>query len=304
FIVFSHGAGLAGWVLAIPVWPVSWQGRILEALRGHSAKAWFFFQTQILALSFAAGNLLAFFIMLLATDINFVWRSTLLEASDILPLLDFIAWPWQFWQPGQPGLELLRQTQDFRLQADSLDAGITGLWWRYVLAAQLCYNLLPRTLMLLYARYHYRRHSRLEKPPSRPVGPEPVNKIPQTGNLAEVQYRITGPWSLVNWADAPEFCLEYISEGLGQPQRVYAVTSLDDSSLAQAVQGQSRPVVLVKSWEPPLGELRDYLGKGPGYILPLDWTETEVGRIKPVHLQEWQRFCGSLSNWKLLQVAP
>jgi hypothetical protein len=65
-------------------------------------------------------------------------------------------------------------------------------------------------------------------------------------------------------------------------------------------------LVLVKSWEPPLGELGDYLhslsGSQQKFILPLDWGEGVVKPITANHLNEWRRFCGTLSGWQLLQL--
>jgi hypothetical protein len=66
-------------------------------------------------------------------------------------------------------------------------------------------------------------------------------------------------------------------------------------------------VVLVKSWEPPLAELGDYLSALPEsmqrFILPLDWDEDSVQPIREIHLHEWRRFCGTLAGWQLLQLA-
>jgi hypothetical protein len=61
--------------------------------------------------------------------------------------------------------------------------------------------------------------------------------------------------------------------------------------------------VLVKSWEPPMGELRDFLQSlpQPGFVLPLDWHESQLRAVKASHLKEWRRFSASLSGWSVLQ---
>ncbi|MFT7133731.1 MAG: hypothetical protein ACI81O_002449, partial [Cyclobacteriaceae bacterium] len=62
-------------------------------------------------------------------------------------------------------------------------------------------------------------------------------------------------------------------------------------------------VVLVKGWEPPLGELQDYLQSlvTGSYLLPVDWDESGVRRLTDVHLEEWRRFAGELDGWSVLQ---
>jgi hypothetical protein len=64
--------------------------------------------------------------------------------------------------------------------------------------------------------------------------------------------------------------------------------------------------VLVKSWEPPLAELADYLQTGDGYLMPLDWklsgSESTRKAIEPFHLEEWRRFTALQENWELLQL--
>jgi hypothetical protein len=70
--------------------------------------------------------------------------------------------------------------------------------------------------------------------------------------------------------------------------------------------GQSTSiVVLVKSWNAPLGELKDILATlnsaESKYILPLDWGESAVNVPSPIHLKEWQRFAATLLNWEILQ---
>jgi len=122
FIVSGRGRGLAGWILELPFLPPRLAAEVLNLGLSGSRKSWLFYQTQVLALSFALGGLLVYLLLLIVSDISFVWRSTLLEAADLLPVLPVLAMPWWFWPEAQPGLDLLRQTQDFRLSVQTAGA--------------------------------------------------------------------------------------------------------------------------------------------------------------------------------------
>ena len=52
-----------------------------------------------------------------------------------------------------------------------------------------------------------------------------------------------------------------------------------------------------------MGELRDFLQSlpQPGFVLPLDWHESQLRAVKASHLKEWRRFSASLSGWSVLQ---
>ena len=153
--VSGSSKGLVSGLFELPILPRQFSAEVVALAGSGSRKAWLLYQTQWLTLSFGGGGVLIYFLLLLGTDISFVWRSTLLEATDLLPLLNTLAIPWLFWPEAQPGLELLQRTQDFRLSAQSSDAPELGQWWKFILAAQCTYNLLPRTMMLLFTRYRY-----------------------------------------------------------------------------------------------------------------------------------------------------
>src|SRR5690554_4070306 len=160
----KRGRGFSGLVLDLPLWPRHWRRSLLAFSVPSARRAWFFYQSQVLALGFGLGGLAAFFVLLLGSDLSFVWRSTLLSADDLFPTLRALALPWAFWPEAQPSLELLRQSQDFRLSTPDFEAGSLGRWWRYVLAAQCTYNLLPRAAMLLAARSHFLGEAREPAP--------------------------------------------------------------------------------------------------------------------------------------------
>ena len=157
FLIRKSGHGLAGWMLELPLWPATIRQEALAIAPGKERKFWLFYQTQLASLAFTLGGLSAFFLLLVGTDISFVWRSTLLQATDLLPVLKFLALPWSFWSEAQPSLALLQQSQDFRLGTTELNSEQLGRWWKYAVAAQVTYMLMPRAIMALVARSIYLR---------------------------------------------------------------------------------------------------------------------------------------------------
>lgn len=306
FIVSGGGRGLAGWILELPILPQRLAVEILNLGLSGSRKSWLFYQTQVLALSFACGGLLVYLLLLIGSDISFVWRSTLLEAADLLPVLSVLALPWWFWPEAQPGLELLQQTQDFRLGVQGVDAPVLGRWWKYVFAAQCTYNLLPRTLMLLIAKHRYEHPVSAPSISQEQPGRNPLNRLADEAVLAPVVDIITSPYILLDWAKSPDFCRTHISKLIGAPVEVRGIEPLPLATAADNALATQSLLVLVKSWEPPLGELGDYLhslsGSQQKFMLPLDWGEGAVKPITANHLNEWRRFCGTLSGWQLLQL--
>ena len=79
-LLFSGGFNLAQCLRRLPLWsPV--QQQLWRKLKQQSMDSlWFFHASQIMAICFSLAGLLVFFLLLLATDVNFVWRSTILNA--------------------------------------------------------------------------------------------------------------------------------------------------------------------------------------------------------------------------------
>lgn len=310
FLLRDHGKGLAGYVLDLPLWPRQLQQQVLTLSTEKSHKYWLFYQTQVVALAFGVGGLLAFVVLLLGSDISFVWRSTLLEATDLLPVLNTLALPWRFWAEAQASLSLLQQSQDFRLAEPQYTATVLGQWWKYALAAQCCYNLIPRAVMLFIALRLYRHKIETAEISSSAKSSDnkSLNAMPLPGRLAPVVTRAELDYVLLNWSGAPEYCLHFAEQQFGHPKLLIDAAQLHAAAIPSALSKESALVVMVKSWEPPLAELADYLSglkSGPAksyLLLPLDFEDGEVRSTRDLHLQEWQRFAGALDNWSVLQA--
>lgn len=303
--------GLVSGLFELPILPRQFATEVVALAASGRRKAWLIYQTQCVTLSFAGGGLLVYLLLLLGSDISFVWRSTLLEATDLLPLLNTLAIPWLFWPEAQPGLELLQRTQDFRLSAQSTNAPVLGQWWKFILAAQCTYNLLPRTLMLLITRYRYLRQQENHSSQAANAQTSPrLNTGQDDRSLVPIVYSVAAPYVLLNWGNAPAVCQQSVASRLGAPGNTLSVDTLAVPGQGEAELLSHSVVVLVKSWEPPLAELGDYLlalpesrsKGGARYLLPMDWTEQQVVPTRPNHLDEWRRFCSTLPGWQLLQL--
>jgi len=310
FLITGGRKGLVGWMLELPILPKHLAAEVTNIGLSGRRKTWLFYQTQIVTLSFALGGVLVYLLLLIGSDISFVWRSTLLQAPDLYPALNFLAAPWFFWSEAQPSLELLQQTQDFRLSAQTADVPVLGQWWKYIFAAQFTYNLLPRAIMLVVSRNRFLQVSfvAMEYSPLLPKSEASLRSSSKEQSLAAVVYTIPVPYVLLDWAAAPDFCHKHIKKFFGNPTSECKIEPLQEYKLDQLFGELENQVVLVlvKSWEPPLGELWDYLSalpdKNQKFILPLDWDESSVKPIRDNHLSEWRRFCVTLNDWQLLQL--
>ena len=300
------GKGLAGWILEIPLWPRHLTLALSRLGLTHGRELWLFYQTQILAVSFSVGCLLLYLLLLLGSDISFVWRSTLLEPDDLFPALQAIGVPWHFWSEAQASLALIEQTRDFRLDPQGMSQPVVGLWWKYILATQLVYNLLPRSVMLLVARQKYR--ARLQQNLRRPVRDsqcQPTGAADVENSLAHLTRTVALPYTLLDWAGVSSNCSARVQQLLGDAIEILPIDPLQHQ-IEMHSPGDHSVVVVVKSWEPPLAELADRLkdvdSNADKLILPLDWNDAGVRQPTPAHLDEWRRFAATLAGWQVLQL--
>lgn len=312
FLLRKSSRGLAGWLLELPLWPTRVRQEALALVPGVERKYWLFYQTQLASLAFATGGLVAFILLLIGTDVSFVWRSTLLQATDLLPLLRFLALPWSFWSEAQPTLGLLQQSQDFRLATPELTSAQLGQWWKYAFAAQVTYMVLPRAIMAFVARSVYLgKQVVAEVAKSRKVlHVDNMNTVPMTGQLAPLIASVKPDYLLIDWGSVPMVLAESLFKQLGRPGQILRAGPLSKADPEKLQRSSGAAIVVaVKAWEPPMGELQDYLQSLPldqlaeKLLLPLDWDNEGLRSVQDGDLQEWRRFCGTLGDWSVLSPA-
>ena len=305
-LFLGRRSGIAALLIELPLAPKTLTSLLLTQRNGVRRQTALFSLSKSLVLAFATGNLLGFVLMLLATDVSFVWRSTLLDAATLFPILDTLASPWRWWQAAQPSLEMLNQTQDFRLQGASLEGNYVGQWWQYLLAAQLCYSIVPRALLWLFANNKFNHAAQLQD-----SGQDPSNHLtagtppPESDKLAASVSVIPANAVLFDCAHTSDVLLSKIEKSLRVSASVKAPESFDLKLDGISPTSKSPLVIVVRSWEPPLAELGDSILEAFSaeqrrnlFIAPIDWESNQqqgdhLIRPNVAHSQEWRRFCES-----------
>ena len=157
--------------------PAFWMERILRLLPGKvqasldtlqinpSILNWLIIRrSQLLALLFSVGLLLALLGVVATKDIAFAWSTTLhVTPKAFHALLETVAWPWRsFFPSAVPSLELIERSQYFRL-GGKLDpdmvthASQLGEWWKFLAFSTLFYAIFLRALLWTVSILGYKR---------------------------------------------------------------------------------------------------------------------------------------------------
>jgi|GEM_PF-372267 len=267
-----------------------------RALYGRVEKWLILRAGQGFGVAFNLGALAGCLYLVVFSDLAFGWSTTLqTDPSQLKALTDLLSWPWGGVIPqAQPSLELIEATRYFRFQAGALpgivDSSpvILGEWWPFLFLCLLVYGLLPRILTLTFAASRLQRalsqtllhlpgvpaifdrlnfqwvETQAEQPeraletpleaglPSRFAGTVRGQSVVvidwgKTGLSAEG----FGPWLQQDWGAA----LQTFMDAGG------ALTLDKDREALRAVAASpAGPVLLlVKSWEPPMAEFKDFL---------------------------------------------
>ncbi len=302
-------------------------------------------QSQLFAALFNLAALAAGFALVVVQDLAFGWSSTLaIEPEELHQGVVWLATPWGWLLPqAVPSIELIETTRFFRLDGASgvVDALQLGGWWPFLLLALAVYGLLPRLILLTLTSLRLRRVS--EDAVSRhPDLPDLIDRL--TSPLVETgvaegggsrgagrvgaqpeRARITSarPVALVAWA-CPELDQLSLTDTFPSllPQERFDVggcSTLEHDSeviatIAQQLERSQIPdeqqtvVLLVKGWEPPIGELTDFVEElraaiGPGPILRLLPVSRAV-EATAAEWQEWSRYCSESDDPRLSLMRP
>ena len=287
--------------------------------------------SQLFGVAFNSAALLTIFILIATRDVAFGWSSTLdIQPAAILQVTDFLSWPWHSWLPlAVPDLQLVEASHYFRLQNGAgagVDAEILGHWWPFVMISLAIYGLLPRLLLLLFCRFQLRSaYSRtLQYFPGRRELLSRLNSAlietrasehEGSSTTAEMgpeqtQYRRVGESViLINWSglELDKNSLMDEIQALGEftskvtfRAGVNCKLEVDEAVIKSVSQlDTNTPIsIIVKAWEPPLGELADFIGdlRQPGatqrmiYLLPVAVKAGQLVQPVIADLDEWQRF--------------
>jgi uncharacterized protein DUF2868 len=285
---------------------------------------------QEFACAFFIGAVGALVFLAAISDLAFGWSTTLdLAASTVHAWCSSMALPWTgVWPAAVPDLDLVEVSQYYRLdrEMESEQAARLGQWWPFVLMTLLVWGLLPRLLLLLFARWRVkistrqflREHSevsalidRLNTPilemgdfsDEREGEQHSVNRSLHA-NIQEVH--IDGP--IIAWNGA-------LSESNTQNQKqpLLQLSSLhNDADKIELLQllprSTDKLLVAVKSWEPPVLEFNDLLSlvrEQLGAKVSIAVAPVGVAGAAPEaeDVEVWARAIGKLGDPRIYVVA-
>jgi hypothetical protein len=290
-------------------WRASWEAMMQHADRHQALYAklqkWAVLRwSQLFALGFQLAALVTAGGLVVFSDLVFGWSTTLAsgdpsaDAETLKAITDLVAAPWHWaLQSAAPGLSLIEESRFYRAASPTLtpgEAARLGQWWPFVLASMLVYGLLPRLLTTWLAAARLRSATRTAftltpgvtsvlnrlhaaqvettepgPAPSPAASRDAVAKPDPLPGAAPDDYAVA-----VNWAGVP-LAGEALDHALGGIPVLAAggtASLAADQSVLQSL-SEEHPegaiAVLVKSWEPPLLELIDFLKElrnavGPG----------------------------------------
>ncbi len=232
-------------------------------------------------LAFAVAALLTLLTQVLIHDLAFGWSTTLeTSAPAYHDLTTALAWPWRSWLPqAVPSLDLVEQSRYFRIgNAAVSDPARLGDWWTFLAMLWFFYALLPRLLLLAlsHAQLSWRARQLLATHPGRAAwrqrcdtpwvsngGDVTANNppVPATGEQQKPP-PAQHAQMLIRWAGAGD--ATRLSQRLGDPLLTLdaggaASLAQDQQVLAQAHQAGGPLILATRGWEPPTGELADFL---------------------------------------------
>ncbi len=270
--------------------------------------------SQILGVAFNLSLLSTLLVMLAISDRSFGWSSTLnVSEPALLRLLETISLPWSwFADSARVSAEMINNTrfQSLQIIFDSTQVEAMRRWWPFLFACIVCYGLIPRLLLMIIFHSLLKRGiqqtflhypgtalvlARLSAPfVSTHERPEEHRKV----NITDVNIQSSLPighgFTVVNWAGAMDNA-DFQLDQLGIKAKSVVKAGLDlqkDKQVISAHQQQSESLIIaVKSWEPPLAELKDFIVEinngGQVYLLLMPLKQRLISSHE---LSDWQHF--------------
>lgn len=270
-------------------------------------------------LAFGVAALLTLLAQVLVHDLAFGWSTTLQASAPAYhEFTTALAWPWRGWLPGAvPSLPLVEQSRYFRVGSAAVaNPELLGIWWRFLAMLWLCYVVVPRCVLLVLARVQLAMRVRRlldEHPGGAPLRERCSQPVVESGggDHGAMPMAVDGARPpparpgrvLVHWAGAgdPGLAARWLATDARSLQAGGSASLEQDHETLEQARAAGGPLVVVAhGWEPPTGELGDFLerahavlGNVPVQLLPLATGDTPALVDEPV-LAQWQRFVARL----------
>lgn len=275
--------------------------------------------SQESGLLFTLGALAAYLVLLAFSDFTFVWGSTFAISDQFVSgFTGIMALPWSSWfAAAVASPELIASSRFHPAITDLAMADLVALraWWPFLLMSLLVYGLAPRLLLWWLSRRAFRREllrafssypgaaavlTRMRAPLVRTQAQEPEDA--ENGALLSLSPGADA--LLLDWADALS-AADSISVGqlaaLPAEQRLRAGSGAPEDDLAVLAQIRERQpqqlLLLVRSWEPPMADLKDLLQEMAGLPACTLCLAPLPGRsVSDANLGEWRGFAAGLAS--------
>jgi hypothetical protein len=282
---------------------------------------------QLFGVFFNLGALATLLVILLVVDRSFGWSSTLdITAEGLYNGLQWLSQPWAAWLPeATVDRELVEASRYQALQTEFATDQVAAMrgWWPFLFACIVFYALLPRFVLWLLFYFLYRRNlkqtfvnypgarlvlDRMNSPLVHTQAWSHESALDKSGDaVARPALPANRERIFVNWSGALKNVTPRL-EAMGLSQDTVRDAGLDlteDQCLLEHInQHRNDVVVLVKSWEPPLSELGDFLrGISPKldcYLLLLPLPDRGV---KAEEFADWQQFARQRHHPRLTVVS-
>ena len=340
--LFSMFRANASQSLLVHISPAFWMEKMLRFLPGKVQGSlqelkinpllanWLIIKrSQLLALMFSFGLLIALLGMVITKDIAFAWSTTLqVSPKEFHGLLDTLAFAWRDFFPwAVPSVDLIEQSQYFRL-GEKLDtqmiqnASKLGEWWKFLAFSTLFYAILLRFGMWLLSMLGFKKAlkrsflslegtSTLLQEMNEPIittsaTKEEKNFVPKDSHyIQEVEDLDSSYDRTLGWAmSGEELMVLNDSMKVITPKAfdVGGTNSLEeDSEIISKCQGEV--LFYVKSWEPPTMDFVDFLEEltraVDKVILAPVGTVEDTYLPKTKELEMWGRKLQTLKNEKV-----
>lgn len=252
-----------------------------------------FILTQVFAVWFNVGVLLATVLRVIGSDLAFGWQSTLkLSAIAVQKAVIFLSWPWSWCVPENIAHPSLAQIEGSRI---ILKDGITQLstpdltaWWPFLCFAVLFYGLVPRLIFLVSAvviRQKVLKNIRFQSiacdkllrrltAPSLDTrgeksAPPPLHPAAPSSSTATYADHLNRPFVVLVPEDVADSCDDaelnlYVTDilGVGVARKITVSLQMDqDEPLLRPIVPESNGqwVLLLESWQAPIREVLDFI---------------------------------------------